>query len=140
MAYNKTPKLGWSASKFMFSFSTFEIEDIVSVSWEDEREKELLYGAGSEPIGYGVGKSKYAGSITLYLEQVLFIQSQVPDGKLTSILPFDFIIQFLPEGSNFMQTVTLRNCSFTSSKVAIKSGDLSVEVELPMICSGIEVS
>lgn len=124
----------------MFSFGVLPIADIQALSYDDKQNMESIYGSGSEPIGYGLGRSDYSASVTLLIEGVLTLLSQAPNGKLSQILPFDFICLFQPEGSTTVQTITLKNCKFMQNKISFKEGDLSISQEIPLLISGVEIS
>ncbi len=141
MGYNNSyAKIGWSSADFMFSFGTTTIEDVQAVSWNDKQDMATIYGTGSNPIGYGLGKNESEASITLLTESVLALLKASPNGRLQSIPVFNLTILLLPEGSTAPITITLQNCKFKENKFSMKQGDMMVEQELPLLCSGVKVS
>lgn len=133
---NKYPKLGWSSAEFIASFMTTTIVGITAVSWSSKRDMTNLYGTGSDPIGYGLGKSEYEASVTMYREEVEAILAASATGKLTDVPAFDLIITFKAEGSTVTNVVELKNCRFKEDKVSFKQGDMMIEQELPLLCAG----
>ena len=135
---NKYPKLGWASCEFIASFMPTTFIGITAVSWSGKRAMENLYGTGSEPIGYALGKSEYEASVTLYREEVEAILAASSTGSITDIPAFDLIITFQREGSTITNVVELKNCRFMEDKLSFKSGDMMLEQEIPLLCGGIK--
>ncbi len=114
---------------------------VTAISYGHKQEKTNNYGAGVNPVSRGYGKREPEASITLEMKEVERIQAAVqqaqPGGSLLDIKPFPVVVSYVtPE--NALITHTLHHCEFTENKRDIKTGDASIEVELPLVISHIE--
>lgn len=117
------------------------VAGISAVKFSSKQEKVNNYGAGSEPISRGRGKVEYETSITLELKEVIALIKAAQDqiGKHASLrhIPrFPVTVQWVDD-ENETFTVTLEDCEFMDITIDTKSGDTTIEVELPLIISGI---
>lgn len=111
---------------------------ITALSYGMKQEKVNNYGAGVNPVSRGYGKREPEASITLEMKEVERIMAALPPGgSLVDIPPFPIVSSFV-NSSNQLVTHTLHNCEFTGQKRELKTGDTSIEVELPLILSHIE--
>lgn len=125
----------WADMKF--TFLGREVVGITAVSWTKKHDKTNNYGAGDEVISRGHGKKEYDANITLECKEVVGILDALEEGEdLTDIAPFELSISFLND-SNKKVDVTIHNVEFLESGLDAKSGDTSIEIELPLIISGI---
>ena len=81
------------------------VTGIVAIKYEEEQEKENVYGAGRHPVSRGYGRIKTTASITVLASTAM---------ALTHIL---------------------KNCEFQKTPFEWKEGDMHKEVELPLIVS-----
>lgn len=125
----------WSNIEFSINGITFL--DVVSISYEETQERELVFGAGNRPIGYGDGNIECSASVTLKMEAVQELQKIAPNGRLQSIEPFEISVSFL-NSQNDIVTDTLRNCLFMTNKRDFNQGDKSFDVDLDLLLTHIE--
>ncbi len=114
---------------------------VTAISYGHKQGKTNNYGAGVNPVSRGYGKREPEASLTLEMKEVERIQAAVeqtqPGGSLLDIKPFPIVVSYVtPE--NALITHTLHECEFLENKRDMKTGDTSIEVELPLILSHIE--
>lgn len=112
------------------------VTGITAIKYEEEQEKENIYGAGRNPVSRGYGRVKASGSITLNAETVMALKTNAPKGKLHRINPFTVVVMYQPQDAP-MQIHHLKDCEFTKTSFDWKEGDKSKEVELELILSQI---
>ncbi|MBF2708780.1 hypothetical protein [Flavobacterium soyangense] len=123
---------GWA--DIIVNISATPIVGIRAVKYEEEQEKENIYGAGRNPVSRGYGRVKTTGSITLLSATVFAMQAAAPGGKLHNIAPFPIVVLYQPEAGAIV-THTLKNCEFKKTTFDWKEGDLSKEIELELVIS-----
>ena len=125
---------GWSSIKT--NIMGLPVTEISEISYEETQETEMVYGAGSEPIGRGFGKVEYKGSVTLLKNTVEALQAAVDTGRIQDIPDFTIVVAYLPKGGKVV-THTLTQCRFVSNKREAKSGDMSISVQLELSVGGV---
>lgn len=123
---------GWA--DIIVNISATPIVGIRAVKYEEEQEKENIYGAGRNPVSRGYGRVKTTGSITLLSATVFAMQAVAPNRKLHNIAPFPIVVLYQPEAGAIV-THTLKNCEFKKTSFDWKEGDLSKEIELELVIS-----
>ncbi len=113
------------------------VTGIKAIKYEEEQEKENIYGAGRNPVSRGYGRVKSTGSVTLMSETVMALKAVAPKGQLHRIPPFTIVVMYQPENAP-MQIHHLKDCEFTKTSFDWKEGDTSKEVELDLIMSQIK--
>jgi hypothetical protein len=110
------------------------------IRFKATQQKANVHGAGSKPISRTRGPVDFEGSVTVLMSEVIaMLHSQGNPAKgLLGIKPFDIIVAFAPSVSGTITTHRLVYCEFTESEINLKSGDMQVEVELPIIIGDIE--
>lgn len=108
---------------------------ITSIDYEEEQEKENIYGAGNSPVSRGTGNKKPTASITLSSEEVSALEAAAPNGNVCDIPMFDIVVNYT--NNNRTETHVLKNCEFTKDSRKSKQNDKSIEVEMPLILSHI---
>lgn len=126
---------GWG--DISFTISATPVVGIRAIKYEEEQEKENIYGAGRNPVSRGYGRVKTTGSITLLMATVLAMQAIAPKGKLHNIAPFPILVCYQPETGPLVKHV-LKNCEFKKTSFDWKEGDMSKEIELDLVISHIE--
>ncbi len=125
---------GWA--DIVVNISATPITGIRAVKYEEEQEKENIYGAGRNPVSRGYGRVKTTGSITLLSATVFAMQAVAPSGKLHNIAPFPIVVLYQPEAGAIVKH-TLKNCEFKKTSFDWKEGDMSKEIELELVISHI---
>lgn len=115
------------------------LEGNMSVKYASTQEKENVYGRGKKPVSRSKGKEECEASLTVSMKEYMAIKSAVgPFKKLTDIKPFPVNIVYIDEdGENRPINVTLLKCEFTGVSIEVKTGDGSIEIELPLIIADI---
>lgn len=126
---------GWA--DITVNVSAVPFTGIKAVKYEQEQEKENIYGAGRHPVSRGYGRVKTTGSITLLSATVFAMQAVAPRGKLHNIAPFPIVVMYQPETGPIVKH-TLKNCEFKKTTFDWKEGDMSKDIELELVISHIE--
>lgn len=109
---------------------------ITAVKYDEEQDKENVYGAGNNPVSRGYGNKKSTASITLATSEISALELVAPNGNLTDIPPFDVIVSFM-NTSQPVTTHVLKNCEFTKNGRDAKQNDTKLEMEMPLVLSHI---
>ncbi len=112
------------------------VAGITKIMYEDTQEMQDNFGAGKYPVSRGLGKLESKCSLTMEMAEVEALQAAIPTGRLQEIPEFDIVVSYLPEGGVIVNH-TLHNCRFKGNKRDIKSGDMTIEVELDVQISHI---
>jgi hypothetical protein len=126
---------GWA--DIVVNISAAPITGIRAIKYEEEQEKENIYGSGRNPVARGYGRVKTNGSITLLSATVFAMQTLAPKGKLHNIAPFPIVVSYQPDNGPIVKHV-LKNCEFKKTSFDWKEGDMSKDVELDLVISHIE--
>ncbi|MGV0919725.1 hypothetical protein ACTS94_04960 [Empedobacter falsenii] len=126
---------GWADISCVIA--TVPVTGITAIKYETEREKENVYGAGSNPVSRGYGRNKATASITLLAGTVMALQSSARDGKLENIAPFPITVCYQPDAGPLV-THILKMCEFKKTTFDWKEGDMSKEIELELIISEVK--
>lgn len=113
------------------------VAGVTAISYEDMQEMEDNYGAGQLPVSRGYGKIEFKASITLEMNEVVALQTLSPDGRLQSIPEFPIPVAYLPE-NGVIVTDVLQFCRFKGNKRDVKSGDMTIAVELELMIGSIK--
>lgn len=108
------------------------------ISYDDELEKELAYGLGSKPRGYGRGNYKASGKLSLlrddYDDLLDYCRAQ---GESFFALEFPkIVVSYANEGDRIRQDV-LNRVSFTKRSNKVAQGDKSLKVDLDLTIAGV---
>nr|DAJ30009.1 MAG TPA: putative XkdM-like protein [Caudoviricetes sp.] len=126
---------GWA--DIIVNIGGVPVTGIRAIKYEEEMEKEDVYGAGRHPVSRGYGRIKTTASITLLSGTVLALKSRAPKGQLFRIAAFPITVCYQPEAGPLV-THVLKNCEFKKNAFDWKEGDMSKEIELELIVSHLE--
>lgn len=112
------------------------VTGIRAIKYDEEREKENIYGAGSNVVSRGYGRVKSTASITLLGGTVMALKAKAPRGQLHRIAPFTIVVAYQPDAGP-MQIHHLKNCEFKKTTFDWKEGDTHKEIEFELIISHI---
>jgi hypothetical protein len=110
---------------------------ITNLSVTEAQEKSNIYGQGYEPINRGYGNFTYEGSITLKLEEVIKLRESSPNNRLLERLPEDLIVTWQHQNNGMVFTDIIKNVEFTELSIDASQNDMSIDIELPFIASGV---
>ena len=126
---------GWNSATM--NFYGRDVEGIAEISYDDEVDKELIYGAGQFPIGTGEGDYKPKFGLKLYQEEVIAMMDSLPPGvRIQQALPVDVIVQY--EYNTRIYKDIIRNVEVKKIGRAVKKGDKTVEQTIEVICTHID--
>lgn len=113
-----------------------DVVGISKIAYDDEQEKDNVYGAGKMPIGQSEGNYKAKASIELTLEERLAIQNSLPFGtRIQDIAPFPVVVAYEYGGRVYKDV--LMNCSFKNNGVDVKQGDKTIATNFDLNVSHI---
>lgn len=114
---------GWSDIKFNIG-GVLE-NNVKSIEYATDQDKEEVYGAGKYPIGRGRGRVKTSGKISLGFEAIQRLKEKSPTRNLIDLKPFEIIVSYQPEGGAKIINDVLRNVEFKKDATKWKEGDTS---------------
>lgn len=126
---------GWG--DIIINVGPLTVTGVTAIKYEEEQEKEDVYGAGRRPVARGYGRIKASASITLSVETVMALTGSSRDGQLNRMAPFPITVLYQPESGPIIRDV-LMNCEFKKQSRDWKEGDMKKEVELELLVSHIE--
>ena len=126
---------GWG--DIVVIISATSVTGIRAIKYEEDQEKENIYGAGRNPVSRGYGRVKTTGSITVLAATVFAMQAVAPKGKLHNIAPFPIVVSYQPESGPIVKHI-LKNCEFKKTTFDWKEGDMSKDIELELVISHVE--
>jgi hypothetical protein len=126
---------GWNS--VTTNFFGRDAEGILELGYDDKIDKELIYGAGRMPIGYGEGNYEPTMKIVFVKEEVTAMLDAIPSGsRLQDAAPSDVIVQY--EYNNRLYKDILRNVTITKLGRSVKQGDKVVGQELEVMLTHID--
>jgi hypothetical protein len=137
MKYNGT-SYAWGQIFVKFQSMDEAFLGITNISVTEAQEKSNIYGQGYEPINRGYGNYTYEGSMTLKMEEVRKLIESSPNSRLLERGPEDLIITYQHPTSNKVVTDVIKNVEFTELGVDVSQNDMSIDIELPFIASGVQ--
>ena len=126
---------GWNS--VTTNFFGRDIEGINELGYDDNVEKENIYGAGMMPIGQGEGKYEAKMKLVLVKEEVTSMLDSLPPGKrIQNAAPSDIIVQYVYQDRVYKDII--RNVSITKLGREVKQGDKVIGQILEVICTHID--
>jgi hypothetical protein len=108
-----------------------DLEGIEEIKYSDEETQDVAYGAGKFPIGKTKGNYKATASVKLYLEELLSLQKQLPQGsRLQDIPDFDVTVSYEYNGTIY--TDVIRNCSFKTNPRESKNNEGKIVCDMEL--------
>ncbi len=125
----------WSDVRVKFPDFIMEVQEI---SYDDELEKELKYGIGNKPRGFGTGNYKASGKLSLLLEDYEHLTNYAASkGKGIYDLVIPKVIVSYANDNLPIQTDVLPHVTFTKKSNKAAQGDKTIKVELDFIIAGV---
>jgi len=89
---------GWNSATY--NLFGRDVEGIVELSYDDNVDKEMMYGAGRMPLGVGEGNYSASTGLKLYKEEVVAIQDSIrgTGKRLQDLPPTDVVVMYEYEG------------------------------------------
>ncbi len=108
--------------------------EVQEISYDDELEKELSYGKGSKPRGYGTGNYKSEGKLSLLKDD---FDELVAHCKKTGTPLYKLVIPKITvsyaNGTQKTKTDELNTVTFTKTGQKNAQGDKSLKIDLDFI-------
>lgn len=114
------------------------ITEVQEISYDDELEKELVYGKGNRPRGWGGGNYKASGKITLLRDDYDAINAYCKSqGKPFYLLTLPKIVVQYAQGDGKILTDVINKVSFSKRSIKAAQGDKSLKVDLDLMIAGV---
>ncbi len=112
--------------------------EILEISYDDELEKELQYGKGSRPNGYGTGNYKPTAKLSMSREEFnkLLDYCQKKDVPLYKLEIPKIVVSYANDNYP-TQTDVLPRVSVTKTSAKAAQGDKSLKVDLDLLVAGV---
>lgn len=125
----------WGDVNLQLPGVTIEVQEI---SYDDELEKEPVYGKGSKPRGYGRGNYKASGKLTLLRDDYdTLIDYCKQQGKAFFALEVPkIIVSYANEGERTRQDI-LNKVSFSKRSNKAAQGDKNLKVDIDLMIAGV---
>jgi hypothetical protein len=128
-------KYDWSDVDIHLPGLNIEIQEI---SYDDELEKELQYGKGSRPNGYGTGNYKPTSKMSMSREAFNELLDYCKKKKVPLYkLEIPKIVVSYANDNYPMQTDVLPQVSFSKTSAKAAQGDKSLKVDLDLLVAGV---
>lgn len=107
------------------------------ISYDDELEKELAYGTGSRPRGYGRGNYKASGKVSLLRDDYDDLLDYCKQRDIPFFeLEFPKIVVSYANGGEAIRQDVLNRVSFTKRSNKAAQGDKNLKVDLDLMIAG----
>lgn len=128
MSYNSKQ---YSFAKVTVVVGGKDLKTIRGVKYVRKKEKEAVYGKGSNPVAIQHGNASYEGEIQLLQSELLSLQQSAPDGSILE-MTVDVTVQYgNPPGA--VVTDRIEGVEFTEEAKELKQGQKFMEITLPFI-------
>ena len=109
------------------------------ISYDDEKEKTLIYGKGGRIRGYGTGQAKNAVKISMLIEDFnIFmdaVKASYKKNKFYDVVVPKITVSYADTGCTTC-TETLTKVTFSKRSLKVAEGDNSLTVELEGVAVG----
>ncbi|MEM6734481.1 MAG: hypothetical protein AAF620_00285 [Bacteroidota bacterium] len=128
----------WSQVEIRFSNISTPLNGVSKIEYSDEQKTEFNYGAGNFPVSRGFGNVESEAKITLHMEDIEDIRSNIPSGRLQDLGEFDVIVSYLHPVAARVVTHVIKNCYISNNGVEVSQDDMMIEKELELNPSHIQ--
>lgn len=113
------------------------VTEVQEISYDDEQEKELVYGKGNTPRGYGTGKYKASGKLSMLKDDydALVDYCKAKGTPLYGLIFPKIVVSYARGGGRTMQDV-LNGVSFSKLSHKVATGDKELKVDIDLIITG----
>ena len=120
----------WSQIELRFSNIVQEITGVTNIDYSEEQKAEFNFGANNRPVSRGYGNVVASASVTLHMDDIEAIRSNIPSGNLSELGEFDVLISFLHPDSAKIISHTIKNCYINENGVSVGQDDTIIEKQL----------
>tara|TARA_R110000765_G_scaffold96266_1_gene181076 strand:- start:26465 stop:26923 length:459 start_codon:yes stop_codon:yes gene_type:complete len=120
----------WSQIELRFSNIVQEITGVTNIDYSEEQKAEFNFGANNRPVSRGFGNVVASASVTLHMDDIEAIRSNIPSGNLGDLGEFDVVISFLHPDSAKIISHTIKNCYINENGVSVGQDDTIIEKQL----------
>jgi len=120
----------WSQIELKFQYISQEITGVTNIDYSEEQKTEFNFGANNRPVSRGYGNVVASASVTLHMDDIEAIRSNIPSGNLSELGEFDVLISFLHPDSAKIISHTIKNCYINENGVSVGQDDTIIEKQL----------
>lgn len=114
------------------------VTEVQEISYDDEQEKEVAYGKGNTPRGYGTGNYKASGKISLLRDDYDAINDFCKKSNTPFFsLVFPKITVSYARGDGGIITDVINHVSFSKRSIKAAQNDKSIKVDLDLVIAGV---
>lgn len=108
--------------------------EVQEISYDDELEKELAYGKGNKPRGYGTGNYKSEGKLSVLKDDFDDLSAYCKSSgvPLYKLVVDKIVVSYANEGQK-TKTDELNTVTFTKTSQKAAQGDKSLKVDIDFI-------
>ena len=110
---------------------------VTEITYTRLQKTESQYGLGVQPVSVGYGHYEYKGSIKMLLDDWVSFIDAAPNNDPMSIPPFNIQVVYSATTRNVARTDVLQFCIFQEDPLKSATGDMKIEVEIPLLVGGI---
>ena len=120
----------WSQIELRFSNIVQEITGVTNIDYSEDQKAEFNFGANNRPVSRGFGNVVASASVTLHMDDIEAIRSNIPSGNLGDLGEFDVVISFLHPESAKAISHTIKDCYISENGVSVGQDDTIIEKQL----------
>ena len=128
----------WADMSVVFAGAT--LTKIRGVKYKAAKEKQLLHGAGDEPISIQSGNRTYEGQIKVLKGALDDMNTAAVSAGGNDILDmqFDIVIAYRPQGARALQTDVLKGVEVKDFEKGWEQGAKNMDITLPVVFMKLE--
>lgn len=110
---------------------------VQEINYEDELDKEEIYGYGGEPRGFGTGNTKASGKVTMLRDDYDDLLDYCKKNKIAFyklVIP-SIVVSYANDGARTRMD-ELRKVTFSKRSTKAAQGDKSLTVDIDMLIVG----
>ena len=140
---NGAAEYSWASLQILIN--NVPITGVTEISYEESTQTENVYGAGNLPIARSFTNHEFSGSLTLLNSEIKSLQDAaraqgIASGDITSILPFNIIVSYIPiSGGEGVPVVDiLEEVQFLSNNRGVSQNDSTIETSIDLVIGSIQ--
>lgn len=115
-----------------------EIAGVQEIKYTQKREKEFLYGRGSNPHSIQSGNVEVTGEIKVFQSELEKLILKSPGGDITRLGGLTMTVAYAPELGGRQTADVLLGVEFTEASKGMAQGDKAAEITLPFMALGVK--
>ena len=113
-----------------------------AIEYKTNKEKEVVYGAGDEPMGVQHGNKSYSGTLTILQSEIEAMTRLALENGFEDITDFEFdvVVAYVPKGGGPIVSDVIKFASISEIPKGMRQNDKFQEIALPFIALGVKRS